>query len=282
MKDLRKILAVALVMIMCIGLMPVRSLAIDNSINQPTPNGGNTNPTIPPGTQVTPVEVDENGNPINPDPQNPNQDDNNPNQDDSDYEDFPEWDNGGLGDPILGENIYKVKEENKKDKEKDEKDENKDEKQEENKKDEKSEEDKKDEVVLKVIFKVLRKDAEKRINEAISTINMDIAPYINTGRTMIPIRYLGEALGMKVTWDEKTRTVILEDDKFKIEIPVDTNKIIVNGEEFESDVMPEIRNGRTMLAIANIARALGLKDGEDILWDPVEKKATIIRKLQGK
>lgn len=38
MKDLRKILAVALVMIICIGLMPVRSLAIDNSINQPTPN----------------------------------------------------------------------------------------------------------------------------------------------------------------------------------------------------------------------------------------------------
>lgn len=271
MKDLRKILAVALVMIMCIGLMPVRSLAIDNSINQPPTNGGNTNPTIPPGTQVTPVEVDENGNPINPDPQNPNQDDNNPNQDDSDYEDFPEWDNGGLGDPILGENIYKVKEENKKDKETEE---NKD------KKDEKSEE--KEEVVLKVIFKVLRKDAEKRINEAISTINMDIAPYINTGRTMIPIRYLGEALEMKVSWDEKTRTVILEDDKFKIEIPVDTNKIIVNGEEFESDVMPEIRNGRTMLAIANIARALGLKDGEDIFWDAVEKKATIIRKLQGK
>lgn len=277
MKDLRKILAVALVMIMCIGMMPVRSLAIDNSINQLPTNGGNTNPTIPPGTQVTPVEVDENGNPINQNPddqQNPQ----NPNQDDSDYEDFPEWDNGGLGDPILGENIYKVKEKDKKDKnDKDkDKDENKDEK------DEKSEEDKKEEVILKVIFKVLRKDAEKRINEAKSTINMDIAPYINTGRTMIPIRYLGEALGMKVTWDEKTRTVILEDDKFKIEIPVDTNKIIVNGEEFESDVMPEIRNGRTMLAIANIARALGLKDGEDIFWDAVEKKATIIRKLQGK
>lgn len=274
MKDLRKILAVALVMIMCIGLMPVRSLAIDNSINQLPTNGGNTNPTIPPGTQVTPVEVDENGNPINQNPddqQNPQ----NPNQDDSDYEDFPEWDNGGLGDPILGENIYKVKEKDKKDKnDKDkDKDENKDEK------DEKSEEDKKEEVILKVILKVLRKDAEKRINEAKSTINMDIAPYINTGRTMIPIRYLGEALGMKVTWDEITRTVILEDDKFKIEIPVDTNKIIVNGEEFESDVMPEIRNGRTMLAIANIARALGLKDGEDIFWDPVEKKATIIRKI---
>lgn len=273
MKDLRKILAVALVMIMCIGLMPVRSLAIDNSINQPTPNDPPNDPTNGGTITIDPNQPYTPPNPNPTDPQNPDQDDNNPNQDDSDYEDFPEWDNGGLGDPILGENIYKVKEENKKDKETEE---NKD------KKDEKSEEDKKEEVVLKVIFKVLRKDAEKRINEAISTINMDIAPYINTGRTMIPIRYLGEALGMKVSWDEKTRTVILEDDKFKIEIPVDTNKIIVNGEEFESDVMPEIRNGRTMLAIANIARALGLKDGEDILWDAVEKKATIIRKLQGK
>lgn len=158
------------------------------------------------------------------------------------------------------------------------------------KEEDKKEEDKKDEkadgeaeeIILKIILTVGSKDLEKYLNEVKSIIKMDIAPYIKDGRTMIPIRYLGEALGMNVSWDEITRTVILEDDKFKIEIPVDTNKIIVNGEEFESDVMPEIRNGRTMLAIANIARALGLKDGEDIFWDAVEKKATIIRKLQGK
>ena len=111
---------------------------------------------------------------------------------------------------------------------------------------------------------------------------MDAAPYIKDGRNMVGVRYVAEGLEMKVTWDAKTRTVFIEDDMFKIEIPVDTNKIIVNGQVMESDVMPEFVNGRTMLPIANIARALGLKDGEDIFWDNAEKKATIIRVLSAK
>ena len=108
---------------------------------------------------------------------------------------------------------------------------------------------------------------------------MDVAPYIKNGRTMLPIRYIAEALAMNVTWDKKTRTVIIEDDKYKVEIPVDTNKIIVNGEVYTSDVKPEIKDGRTMLPIANIARAIGLVDGKDIIWDAKTKQVTIIRKI---
>ena len=281
MKDLRKILAVALVMIMCIGLMPVRSLAIDNSINQPTPNDPPNDPTnggtitIDPNQPYTPPNPNptdpqnpdptHSDDPNNPDNQNPNgdQDNNNQNPD----EEFP-WE-PDYKEYHLNEPVDKKAEENK------------DEKKDEDKKDEKADGEA-EEIILKIILTVGSKDLEKYLNEAKSIIKMDIAPYIKDGRTMIPIRYLAEALEMKVTWDEKTRTVLLEDDKFKIEIPVDTNKIIVNGEETESDVKPELKMGRTNLPIANIARALGLKDGEDIFWDAVEKKATIIRKLQGK
>lgn len=244
MKNLRKVLAVALVMMMCIGLMPVRGLAETNGI-------------LPPGLEIV---VDQGDDPNQPDtPINPNipiivVPDNQA----VTPEPEPDWD----------EYYYEeeVKEEPK--------EENKDEKKDEDKKDEKAEE-----IILKIILTVGSKDLEKYLNEDKTIIKMDIAPYIKDGRTMIPIRYLAEALEMKVTWDEKTRTVLLEEDKFKIEIPVDTNKIIVNGEETESDVKPEIKMGRTNLPIANIARALGLKDGEDIFWDAVEKKATIIRKI---
>lgn len=146
-------------------------------------------------------------------------------------------------------------------------------------KEEKPEVKEADERILKMILTVVCKDLEKYINGDKTIIEMDIAPYIKDGRTMIPIRYLAEALEMKVSWDAKTRTVFIEDDNFKIEIPVDTNKIIVNGEERESDVMPEIKSGRTMLPIANIARALGLVDGKDIIWDAANKQVTIIRKI---
>lgn len=134
-------------------------------------------------------------------------------------------------------------------------------------------------VERKVILTINSKDMNNEANGENSHTAMDVAPYIKDGRTMLPIRYVAEALGMKVSWDKKTRTVIIEDDKYKVEIPVDTNKIIVNGETYTSDVKPEIVDGRTMLPIANIARAIGLVDGKDIIWDAKTKQVTIIRKI---
>ena len=96
---------------------------------------------------------------------------------------------------------------------------------------------------------------------------------------MLPVRYVAEALGFDVEWNGSTRTVILKEGSTRVEIPVDTNKIIVNGTVYTSDVKPEIKNNRTMLPIANIARALGLKDGKDIIWNSKSKMVTIYRSI---
>lgn len=117
----------------------------------------------------------------------------------------------------------------------------------------------------------------KNINGVEADVNMDVAPFIRDGRTMLPLRYIAEALGFKVDWDRATRTITLTDKEFKVQIPVETNKIIVNGSTYYSDANPVLRNGRTMLPVANIARALGLKDGTDILWDANTRVATITR-----
>ena len=108
---------------------------------------------------------------------------------------------------------------------------------------------------------------------------MDVEPYIENNRTMLPIRFLAEALGFKVDWDNASRTVILTDKDNVVKIPVDTNQIIVNGKVFESDVKPSIKKDRTMLPIANIARALGLKDGTDIIWNQNTKEVIISREI---
>lgn len=117
----------------------------------------------------------------------------------------------------------------------------------------------------------------KNINGVEADVTMDVAPFIKDNRTMLPLRYIAEALGFKVDWDRVTRTVTLTDKEFKVQIPVETNKIIVNGSTYYSDANPVLRNGRTMLPVANIARALGLKDGTDILWDANTRVATITR-----
>ena len=130
----------------------------------------------------------------------------------------------------------------------------------------------------KTIITIGSQTLEKVMNGVRTVKNMDSAPYIKRGRTMLPLRYLAEALGYKVFWLNETRTVVIVDLGLRVEIPVDTNLIIVNGIIYTSDLKSEIVHHRTMLPIANIARALGLKDGEDILWDEVNRQVTINKK----
>ncbi|KXB69961.1 copper amine oxidase N-terminal domain-containing protein, partial [Peptoniphilus sp. DNF00840] len=123
------------------------------------------------------------------------------------------------------------------------------------------------------------KEMIKSVDGVEERIMMDVAPFIENGRTMLPIRFVAEALGFNVRWDKDSRTVILIDKENVVKIPVDTNKIIVNEKEYISDVKPVIKNDRTMLAIANIARALGLKDGKDIHWNEGTKEVIITREI---
>lgn len=44
-------------------------------------------------------------------------------------------------------------------------------------------------------------------------VEMDVAPYITNGRTLIPARYVGEFFGQKVDWDGEKRQVVVTEDK---------------------------------------------------------------------
>ena len=117
------------------------------------------------------------------------------------------------------------------------------------------------------------------VNGVQKEVAMDVEPFISNNRTMLPIRFVAEALGFKAEWDDPTRTVILTDKDTVVKIPVDTNQIIVNGKVFESDVKPILKSNRTMLPIANVARALGLVDGKDIVWDGTTREVIIKRNI---
>ncbi len=122
-----------------------------------------------------------------------------------------------------------------------------------------------------------------KVDNGVRTLKaMDAKPYIKSGRTMLPLRYVAEALGYRAFWLSETRTAVIMDIGLRVEIPVDSNFIIINGVKYTSDVKPEMRKNRIMLPIANIARALGLKDGKDILWDEVNRQVTLIRNFNTK
>lgn len=45
-----------------------------------------------------------------------------------------------------------------------------------------------------------------------NTVQLDVAPYIVSGRTLVPVRALSEALGANVEWDSRNTRVLIEVD----------------------------------------------------------------------
>ena len=43
--------------------------------------------------------------------------------------------------------------------------------------------------------------------------DLDVAPVVRDGRTFLPARFIAEAFGYKVTWDEQNRTVLITPPK---------------------------------------------------------------------
>ena len=141
------------------------------------------------------------------------------------------------------------------------------------------EEKKNDTIVTKAVISIGSNMIDKVSNDLHTKRLMDAPAYVKDGRVMLPLRFVAEALGLQVSWIKDNRTVVIQDMLFRVEIPVDTNNITVNGITSTSDVKPEIVNGRVMLPIANIARALGLVDGRDIVWNAATKEVTLTRTI---
>ncbi len=82
------------------------------------------------------------------------------------------------------------------------------------------------EVTIKQDTKVIK----LRIGSKIATIDgksyeLEAAPYIKSGRTMVPIRFVSEALGLSVYWEPQRQLVYIR-SKTKYEVPgISTNEI---------------------------------------------------------
>ncbi len=66
---------------------------------------------------------------------------------------------------------------------------------------------------LAIGSKVMTYSSDVTGSADVRTVNMDVAPFIDdaTGRTYVPVRFIGEALGYTVTWNNEFQTAFLID-----------------------------------------------------------------------
>lgn len=88
---------------------------------------------------------------------------------------------------------------------------------------------------------------------------MPVEPTIINNRTFVPVRFVTEALGGQVSWDDKNRTVTIRYKDLSILLPIDSNSVQVNGAQQSIDAPATIINNRTMVPIRFISESMGLR-----------------------
>jgi hypothetical protein len=97
------------------------------------------------------------------------------------------------------------------------------------------------------------------VNNQTPGISMDAAPYIDasSGRTLVPVRYLGDALGATTNWDADTQEVTVSTDVYNVSMSIGSTTLTVDGQAQTMDVAPVIKDGRTYLPARWVANVLG-------------------------
>lgn len=131
------------------------------------------------------------------------------------------------------------------------------------------------------VEKITQKHEVKlQIDNPVATIDgedvqLDVAPYIKAGRTMVPLRFVGEAMGAGVEWLPDERAVVytntLPTGARSIKLWIDNPTALVDGVEMEMDAAPEIKNSRTCVGVSFVSKNFGVETG----WDGATKTVTL-------
>lgn len=113
-------------------------------------------------------------------------------------------------------------------------------------------------------------------SEIVVTLNDEVMileepAYIIGDRTLLPLRYILEPLGLEVSWNAKTRTVIAKKNELLIEMPIGSKKVKINNELFMIDVPAMIINNRTYIPVSFIVKATG----SIVKWDDESRTVSI-------
>ncbi len=107
------------------------------------------------------------------------------------------------------------------------------------------------------------------------TVTMDVAPFIASGSTMIPLRGLLEEMGADINWvayDQKIE-VFSEIQDFMV-FQIENNRVYINDVRYSTPVAPMIKDSRTFIPLRFVSENLGYK----VAWNGETQEITITNK----
>lgn len=100
----------------------------------------------------------------------------------------------------------------------------------------------------------------------------DAQPFVDVrDRTLVPIRFVSEAMGAKVDWENDTRTVVIQKDEDNIRYTIGQPIAYLNGEMLTFDSYGILKESRTFVPLRFIAEMLSC----DVDWKDDAKTVVI-------
>ncbi len=119
------------------------------------------------------------------------------------------------------------------------------------------------------------------IKMALDIENLDVAPTIVKGNTLIPVRFVVESLGAEVSWDNATSQITIKHGESNAVLKLNSDIMIIDNKKIKMEVPAQTLNGRTMIPLRRLAEDLlnmsvGYKDGLIILGNQSSDVANIL------
>ncbi len=116
---------------------------------------------------------------------------------------------------------------------------------------------------------IIEKDIDVAINNQYLYFDQD--PIIESGRTLVPLRTIFEALGATVDWNSTTQTITATRNGTNVTMTIGSNIMYKNNSKIELDVAPQIVGNRTLVPARAVAEAFDCT----VEWDD-EMKTVVI------
>ena len=96
---------------------------------------------------------------------------------------------------------------------------------------------------------------DKGIKKNIDDNNFSVVPFIKNGSTLVPIRVISDALGAFVSYNNDSKTVIINDGKNKIQLTAGENIMFVNNSSVTLEQPAEIYESRIFIPVLAVSEA---------------------------
>ena len=96
-------------------------------------------------------------------------------------------------------------------------------------------------------------------------------PFIEDGRTMVPLRAVFEVMNCNVRWDAGKSSAVVQYENTSIIIPTNSKTAYINGSAYSLDVPARLVNDRIMVPLRFISESID----KTVIWDDANKTVLI-------